>query len=142
MSFDRLAAIRLRKDRQNGPKLRFQILGAEIARGKQNRQSRTMTKYPAGQSDAILAAGHLNIREDAVDRAAVTLEKQHGFIRAGGFHDQIPLLPQVIGNLRSNAHIIFDDQNPQARADTAMRLGGREIHGWQELQAGEEMTSK
>lgn len=79
-----------------------------------------MAEYPAGEGNTVMAAGHLDIREDAVDRATIALEKLQSIVRAVGLDNQISPTRQMIGDLQPNAGIVFDYQNRQRRADTAM----------------------
>jgi hypothetical protein len=123
MRLDCMAEIRLGQQRHSCTKLRLEVVGANISGGEQNGKIRAIAPNPARQGEAIHMPRHLNVREHAVERAAIAFQEQQGVVRARGFDDRISAGYQIVDDLMTDTIIILDNQNPQALAGAVRTKG-------------------
>lgn len=118
-----MAEIRLGHQRHGCSKVRLEVVGADISGGEQNGESRAIAPNPPRQSETVHVARHLNIREYAIERAAIAFQKLQGVVRARGFYDRMSAGCQIVDDLMTDPIIILDDQNPQAIAGAVRTKG-------------------
>lgn len=118
-----MAEIGLGHQRHGCTKVRLEVVGADISGSEQNGEPRAVAPNPPRQGKAVHMSRHLDIREYAIERAAIAFQKLQGVVRARGLDDRMSAGCQIVGDLTPDTIIILNDQNPQAIAG-AIRTKG------------------
>jgi hypothetical protein len=80
-----------------------------VARSEHHVDARSIAVDPAGETESVHCAGHLDIAEDDIDRYP-SRKYRNSLRRVGRFNNQVAGDPQILRNGAADKNLILDNQ--------------------------------